>query len=143
MLAVKHITECPKEEQAALPAHLRGPDAIIIRESRPGESSEPRNYLRRAIYALKGKAAGRKAAIACSKADALMFFGCAVAVSMGRWAQDGIYDPLPDLRELQRRATRLLARSGNDWREVGRFRDNLASYVRSLTCDPAAAGSVA
>ncbi|MES2493712.1 MAG: hypothetical protein V4579_10585 [Pseudomonadota bacterium] len=142
-LSAKHITELSAAEQAALPAYLRGPNAIIIRESRPGEGNEPRHFVRRAILALKGKAAGRNVARSVMKADALMFFGCAVATSMSRWSLDGSYDPLSDLRELRARATRMLGRSGKGRSELIEFRDNIASYIRYLEGDLSAAGEAA
>lgn len=139
MLSVRHISECPEDEQATLPAYLRGPDAIIIKEARPGEANEPRNFIRRAIYTLKGKVASRNVEMAFLKADALMLFGCAVAVSTGCWSPTSCYDPLPDFRELQQRAMRLMAQSADEGPKA--FLKNLADYVRYLEGHPSAAGA--
>lgn len=143
MLSAKHIDELTSAEQAALPASVRLPDVIIIRESRPGEASEPRNHIRRAILALKGKAAGRDARKTALKAIALMSYGSQVASSMGRWSRDGGYDPIPDLRELHRRATLLLARCRNGRSEVAEFRDTVATSILILTGQTCSAGAVA
>ena len=137
-LSVKHINELSAAEQAALPSYLRGPDAVVIRESFEGEASEPRHFLRRAVMALKGKTAARNVEAAFNKADALLFFGCAAAAKMGRWAKVGEYDPRPDFRELRRRAMRLTARPGNEW--LKGFPEELASYLCCLEGHGSVAG---
>jgi len=143
MLSAKYIDELTAAEQAALPPELRLPGAVIIRESRPGEAGEPRNHILRATFGLKGKAAGRDAAKTVAKAAALLVYGSQVASSMGRWSRDGTYDPVPDLRELYRRATLLLARCRNGHSEVAEFCAAVGASIEALTGQTAPTGAAA
>lgn len=103
MMRVAIDTAFPGHAQAQLAGGLCAPHVVTITESRPGEADEPRHFIRRAIAVLKaGGTTSQNKTEKVLKAQALLALAFKRAQVIRSWSSSKNYDPLPDLRELQK-----------------------------------------